>query len=133
VATAAVPVSTSEEESESSSRSDTDQGSSSSSPVTPTSNASSATSVSAREEASKKLFKGLGVGRPSILVSGPEETHFGMSFSQPTRQPKGPPAAADELGEKNFANRIRRRAIGGLGALLQARERREGGADGGMN
>ena len=34
--------------------------------------------------------------------------------------------AAEELGAKNFANRIRKKAIGGLEALLEARERREG-------
>ena len=45
--------------------------------------------------------------------------------SQPTRQPRGPPSGADELGPKNFATRIRRKAIGGLGMLMGARERRE--------
>jgi len=69
------------------------------------------------------------MGRPSIHVTGPNETYYptviGRSFSQPVRQPRGPPAAAEELGSKNFANRIRKKAIGGLGALLEARERRE--------
>jgi len=41
------------------------------------------------------------------------------------RQPKGPPSGADELGPKNFATRIRRKAIGGLGGLLETRERRD--------
>jgi len=45
--------------------------------------------------------------------------------SLPSRQPKGPPSGADELGPRNFATRIRRQAIGGLGALVTARERRE--------
>jgi len=45
--------------------------------------------------------------------------------SQPTRQPRGPPSGTEELGPKNFASRIRRKAIGGLGALMDARERRE--------
>ncbi len=49
--------------------------------------------------------------------------------SQPVRQPRGPPAPVDELGDKNFANRIRKKAIGGLGALLEAREKRDGGVE----
>jgi hypothetical protein len=46
-------------------------------------------------------------------------------LSQPVRQPRGPPSGADELGPRNFATRIRRKAIGGLGALMDARERRD--------
>jgi len=53
-------------------------------------------------------------------------TSVGMAFSarlasQPVRQPRGPPSGVDELGPKNFATRIRRKAIGGLGAMLDAR------------
>lgn len=99
-----------------------------SSPTTPRSSASSNDiPLSPREEASKKLFEGLGIGRPSS--STPEEQQYPIVsvvshrvVSQPTRQPRGPPSGADELGPKNFATRIRRRAIGGL---LDARGRRE--------
>ncbi len=96
-----------------------------SSPTTPRSSASSnEIPLSPREEASKKLYEGLGIGRSSS--ASPE--HHVVSVvnhrmvSQPTRQPRGPPSGADELGPKNFATRIRRKAIGGL---LDARGRRE--------
>lgn len=99
-----------------------------SSPTTPRSSASSNDiPLSPREEASKKLFEGLGIGRPTSTSSEQQQyptvsvvSH--RMVSQPTRQPRGPPSGADELGPKNFATRIRRRAIGGL---LDARERRE--------
>jgi hypothetical protein len=39
--------------------------------------------------------------------------------------PRGPPSGTEELGPKNFATRIRHKAIGGLQVLLDARERRE--------
>jgi len=97
-----------------------------SSPTTPRSSASSnEIPLSLREEASKKLYEGLGIGRPS---SASPEQYPAVSVvshrmvSQPTRQPRGPPPSADELGPKNFATRIRRKAIGGL---LDARGRRE--------
>lgn len=112
----------------SSSKSDSDHGSSSS-PTTPMSGNSNISSSSAREEASKKLFQGLGIGRPSIHVTAPPENVITIPQRivtfPPIRQPRGPPGAVDELGDKNFANRIRKQAIGGLGALLSARERRE--------
>jgi hypothetical protein len=99
-------------------------------PTTPVSGNSSGSLSAAREEASKKLFQGLGLGRPSIHVTAPSEhtlpTIVGKAVSQPIRQPRGPPASAEELEAKNFANRIRKKAIGGLEALLEARERREG-------
>jgi len=95
--------------------------------------------LSPREEASKKLFEGLGISRPvsatpsdqgqqqvpsiSIINTAPAPGH--RVVSQPTRQPRGPPSGADELGPKNFATRIRRKAIGGLGMLIGARDRRE--------
>lgn len=113
---------------DSSSKSDSDLGSSSS-PTTPLSGSSHMSSSSAREEASKKLFQGLGIGRPSIQVVAPAEVIRPRAVSQPIRQPRGPPGAADELGDKNFANRIRKKAIGGLGALLEAREKRDWDAE----
>lgn len=89
-------------------------------PTTPRS-ASSSNDVplSPREEAAKKLYEGLGIGRPAPPVVSIRIT------SLPTRQPRGPPSGADELGPKNFATRIRRQAIGGLGVLMGARERRD--------
>lgn len=98
----------------------------SSSPTTPAS-AGSMSSLSAREEASKRLYEGLGIGRP-LSQSTPAVAVVPVAVkvnSQPTRQPRGPPAAADELGERNFANRLRKKAIGGLGVLMGARERRD--------
>jgi hypothetical protein len=107
-----------------------------SSPTTSTS--SHEMPLSPREEASKKLFQGLGISRPVsatppdqgiqqaipiICTTPPAPGH--RLVSQPKRQPRGPPSGADELGPKNFATRIRRRAIGGLGLLIGARDRRE--------
>lgn len=89
-----------------------------SSPVT--SSNGSPTSLSPREEAAKRLYAGLGVGRPTPTPPTPA-----VKSSQPTRQPRGPPSGIEELGPKNFATRIRRQAIGGLNALMGARERRE--------
>jgi hypothetical protein len=112
-----------------------------SSPTTPHSTSSHEMPLSPREEASKKLFEGLGISRPVsatpsdqgrnqqapvipiICTTPPAPSH--RLVSQPTRQPRGPPSGADELGPKNFATRIRRRAIGGLGMLISARDRRE--------
>lgn len=70
---------------------------------------------------SKKAYDSLGVGRP-VAVNAVNAPRFA---SLPSRQPKGPPSGADELGPRNFASRIRRQAIGGLGALVNAREQRE--------
>lgn len=110
-------------------------GGSQSSPTTPDSSSSNKIPLSPREEASKKLYEGLGMGRPASATQ--EQQYPALSndnnvvlvshrmVSQPTRQPRGPPSGADELGPKNFATRIRRKAIGGLGMLLDARERRE--------
>lgn len=109
---------------------------SASSPTTPRSSSSNEMPLSPREEASKRLFEGLGIGRP-VSASPSEQGEQANSnttvaavtgyriASQPTRQPRGPPSGADELGPKNFATRIRRKAIGGLGMLMGARERRE--------
>jgi len=119
-----------------------------SSPTTPRSSSSNEMPLSPREEATKKLYEGLGIGRPRSAVSSTgmtipavtvnNEDGFEYSLalpqsamvthrmvSQPTRQPRGPPSGADELGPQNFATRIRRKAIGGLGMLMGARERRE--------
>ncbi|KAF6762764.1 hypothetical protein DFP72DRAFT_987219 [Ephemerocybe angulata] len=105
----------------------------SSSPTTPRSSSSNEMPLSPREEASKKLYEGLGIGRPvSATPSDPHAQQYQTAsaanhrmVSQPTRQPRGPPSGTEELGPKNFASRIRRKAIGGLGALMDARERRE--------
>ena len=97
-----------------------------SSPSTPNSGSSfHRPPLSPREEATKKLYEGLGIGRrpspvPTMTVTVPQRV-----LSQPVRQPRGPPSGADELGPRNFATRIRRKAIGGLGALMDARERRD--------
>ncbi|KIK65481.1 hypothetical protein GYMLUDRAFT_70592 [Collybiopsis luxurians FD-317 M1] len=113
--------------------SSTGSSKSGSSPTTPHSSSSNEMPLSPREEASKKLYEGLGIGRPASAVSNKpsvEEVSLPSLIShrlvsQPLRQPRGPPSGADELGPKNFATRIRRKAIGGLGMLLDARERRE--------
>jgi len=107
---------------------------SNSSPTTPRSSSSNEMPLSPREEASKKLYEGLGIGRPVSATPSERSTQANSTssvatghrmVSQPTRQPRGPPSGADELGPKNFASRIRRKAIGGLGMLMGARERRE--------
>jgi hypothetical protein len=97
---------------------------SNSAPTTPRSASSNDTPLSPREEAAKKLYEGLGIGRPVPATQIFSAVSHRMA-SQPLRQPRGPPSGADELGPKNFATRIRRKAIGGLGALMGARERRE--------
>jgi hypothetical protein len=94
-----------------------------SSPSTPNSGSSfDRPPLSPREEATKKLYEGLGIGRPAPVVPTALPQRV---LSQPVRQPRGPPSGADELGPRNFATRIRRKAIGGLGALMDARERRD--------
>jgi len=101
------------------------------SPTTPSSH--DMPPLSPREEATKKLYEGLGIGRPvptpspvvSVSPPPPQQAAAIKVLSQPVRQPKGPPSGADELGPKNFATRIRRKAIGGLGGLLETRERRD--------
>ncbi|KAF8528887.1 hypothetical protein BU17DRAFT_36758 [Hysterangium stoloniferum] len=92
----------------------TDSPTSASSPTTPPSAHSSLSGDA------KKSYEGIGVGRPAIAPSV-NTRHVSL----PSRQPKGPPAGADELGPRNFAARLRRQAIGGLGALVTARERRD--------
>ena len=79
--------------------------------------------LSPREEASKKLYEGLGIGRPAPVVAVVAPTPAVQRLvNQPMRQPRGPPSNNDELAPKNFATRSRRKAIG---ALLDARDRRE--------
>ena len=97
-----------------------------SSPSTPNSGSSfDRPPLSPREEATKKLYEGLGIGRPAPVVPVLPASLPQRVLSQPVRQPRGPPSGADELGPRNFATRIRRKAIGGLGALMDARERRD--------
>ncbi|KAJ7499135.1 hypothetical protein FB451DRAFT_1334652 [Mycena latifolia] len=101
---------------------------SNSNPTTPHSFSSNETPLSPREEASKKLYEGLGIGRPASALADQHQVASVAGhrmISQPMRQPRGPPSGADELGPKNFATRIRRKAIGGLGMLMNSRERRE--------
>lgn len=100
------------------------------SPTTPSSH--DMPPLSPREEATKRLYEGLGIGRPApspsaaaIPIPQPQQMAPIRVISQPVRQPKGPPSGADELGPKNFATRIRRKAIGGLNGLLETRERRD--------
>ncbi|KAF9246971.1 hypothetical protein BU15DRAFT_39456 [Melanogaster broomeanus] len=97
-----------------------------SNPTTPHSSSSLDTSpLSPREEAAKKLYEGLGMGRPAPYIVQTQMSPLPQRLvSQPLRQPRGPPSGADELGPKNFATRVRRKAIGGLGVLMDARERR---------
>lgn len=98
-----------------------------SNPATPQSLTSlDASPLSPREEVTKKLYDGLGMGRPvPYIVHTPVMSLPQRFVSHPLRQPRGPPSGADELGPKNFATRIRRKAIDGLGVLMDARERRE--------
>ncbi|KAF9221889.1 hypothetical protein BS17DRAFT_784127 [Gyrodon lividus] len=98
-----------------------------SNPATPHSASSlDTTPLSPREEATKKLYEGLGMGRPAPYIVQTTMSALPQRFlSQPLRHPRGPPSGADEFGPKNFATRIRRKAIGGLGVLMDARERRE--------
>lgn len=100
---------------------------SNSSPSTPHSAGSGDVPLSPREEASKKLYEGLGLGRPipGINVVVPQDSHMVVQrlASTPVRQPRGPPSNNEELVPKNFATRSRRKAVGAL--LEHARERRE--------
>jgi len=74
-----------------------------SSPTTPPS-AGSSDSQPNREDAAKKLYEGLGIGRPSMN----QPIAPAKPLSAPVRQPRGPPASVDELGNRNFAARIPR-------------------------
>lgn len=97
-----------------------EDGSSGSSKGSPTSVSTPSTPPSAHSSLSsevKKQYEGVGMGRPAIATNV-----ILRQASLPSRQPKGPPSGADELGLRNFAARLRRKAIGGLGALVTARE-----------
>jgi hypothetical protein len=122
----AVAIDTSEgDNDDASSSSSSKSAGSNSNPTTPSSNEMP---LSPREEASKKLYEGLGIGRPASAVGDQQQlapVSGSRIVSQPVRQPRGPPSGADELGLKNFATRIRRQAIGGLGMLMNSRDRRE--------
>ncbi|KAF7301445.1 hypothetical protein MIND_00709800 [Mycena indigotica] len=115
----AVAITEGENEDDDHETSSSEKSGSNSDPTTPSTNG---VPLSPREEASKKLYEGLGIGRP--VVAEPPVVPA-RAASQPVRQPRGPPSGADELGPKNFATRIRRKAIGGLGMLMNSRERRE--------
>jgi len=130
----AVTIDTSADSNDNDDTSSSSSSASNSSPNTPRSSSSNGTSLSPREEASKRLYEGLGIGRPASATFDIQQPDFHPLItsvathrmaSQPTRQPRGPPSGAEELGSKNFATRIRRHAIDGLGALMDARERRE--------
>ncbi|EUC65378.1 hypothetical protein RSOL_445440 [Rhizoctonia solani AG-3 Rhs1AP] len=110
---------------------------SSTSPTTPV----GGESMPAREEASKRLYEGLGMGRPlpasqsqlsSAMGSNASLTSLSgastpaRAVSQAMRQPRGPPTEVSELGPRNFASRVRSKAIGGLEAMMLARNRRQG-------
>ncbi|KZV75419.1 hypothetical protein PENSPDRAFT_673853 [Peniophora sp. CONT] len=95
-----------------------------SSPATPQSSGSFAPPLSPREAATQKLYEGLGLGRPEKVPQTPATAAAARIVSSVlVRQPRGPPSGADELGPRNFAQRIRKNAIGGLGALLESRSR----------
>lgn len=55
---------------------------------------------------------------PTMPVTVPQPV-----LSRSVRQPCGPPSGADELSSRNFMTHVRRKAVGGLGALMDARER----------
>ena len=99
---------------------------SNSTPSTPHSAASvDVPPLSPREEASKKLYEGLGIGRPApvinVVVSQDSQMVVQRLVSAPVRQPRGPPSNNEELVPKNFATRSRRKAVDAL--LEHARER----------
>ncbi|KAI0751390.1 hypothetical protein C8Q80DRAFT_1098084 [Daedaleopsis nitida] len=98
-----------------------------SSPSTPKTAEYGDVPLSPREEATKKLYEGLGIGRPvpGINVVVPQDSQMVVQrlVSTPVRQPRGPPSNNEELVPKNFATRSRRKAVDAL--LEHARERRE--------
>ena len=55
-----------------------------------------------------KKYEGVGIGRPQ--VGGIAVNQGFVRVSQPVRQPRGPPAGAEDLGSKNFASRLKSRA-----------------------
>lgn len=97
-------------------------------------------SLPSREEASKRLYEGLSVARSlpgqnqlssaigssASLASMSGASTPARALSQAVRQPRGPPTEVSELGPRNFASRVRSKAIGGLEAMMMARNRRQG-------
>ncbi len=123
--TAVVAVDASDADGEDNSSVSSKSGSTPSTPRT-ASSLGDAPPLSPREEASKKLYEGLGIRQvPTIAVSAAPPSVQRLVASTPVRQPRGPPSNNDELIPKNFATRSRRKAIGALGALLDARVSRE--------
>ncbi|KAF8592518.1 hypothetical protein K439DRAFT_1610304 [Ramaria rubella] len=105
------------------SNADEEASSGSSKAGSPTSTSTPSTPPSAHSSLSadaKKPYEGLGMGRPVVPTNGAIR-----HTSLPSRQPRGPPSGADELGPRNFAARLRRKAINGLGTLVTAREKRD--------
>jgi len=93
--------------------------------VSPTSAHHPASAVAAPVEAAKRLYEGIGMGRPHVRSVSVSLSASGAQTPSTAiiRQPRGPPCGADELGLRNFATRVRRRAISGLEVLKSARER----------
>ncbi|CAK5280136.1 unnamed protein product [Mycena citricolor] len=73
-------------------------------PTTPRSSSSDMLSVSPPKQGKVLIAElGLGSGAPKIVGQ--------RQVSQPTRQPRGPPSGADELGPRNFAGRVAVRVV----------------------
>ena len=87
-------------------------------------------SAGAGSDSQKRMYEGLGIGRPLVGVVGAGRP---IAVSQPVdlkgepiRQAVGPSCAVDEVGDQNFASRMRKCVVNGAaGALIEARERRE--------
>ncbi|KZO93290.1 hypothetical protein CALVIDRAFT_600960 [Calocera viscosa TUFC12733] len=99
--------------------------SSSPSSLSPTSAHHPASAVAVPVEAAKRLYEGIGMGRPHVRSASVSMSASGTHTPTTAvlRQPRGPPGGADELGMRNFATRVRRRAVSGLEVLKSARER----------
>ncbi|KZT58806.1 hypothetical protein CALCODRAFT_482083 [Calocera cornea HHB12733] len=93
--------------------------------LSPTSAHHPASAVAVPVEAAKRLYEGLGMGRPHVRSTSVSLASSGTHTPSTAvlRQPRGPPGGADELGMRNFATRVRRRAVSGLEVLKSARER----------
>jgi hypothetical protein len=106
---------------------DDSASSSDAAPVTPPSAEALPRPLTPREEASKRLYEGLGHGRPAPQIVNPPQMMQALTriVSQTLRQPIGPPSGTDELSSCNFASRIRSQTIANFNTLADARERRE--------
>lgn len=60
------------------------------------------------------------IGQPSGPAFKPQQQPP-FYFSTVVRQPHGPPGGADELGNKNFASRVRQKAVSDLAGVLGRR------------